>query len=1060
MRLYLLPMSESQIQGDADPLQTVDPALLVANRYRLLRVLHGKGESEVFLATDELRACQVCVKLLPALADVTEVRAEVSALRLLHVPGVARFLDEGIHEQRPFVVMEVVEGSPFPGAGCARTWADLEQRVIALFEIVARIHNRGVIHRDLKPDNVLVDENGNPCVLDFGLSSGAAIGSGHGVDEGAVGTPAYAAPEQLLGGAVDSRADLFALGIMIFEALVGHPPEDTKDLEFFLEARMDRPAPPISDLVSGCPGHVVRLVAKLLEREPNRRPRSAQDALGILRKEATDITDHLFPWLGSRASIERAIDDLAHVGYVEVIGERGMGRSRFLNELGRAFEAQGGRWRALEGSPDAGKSRSCLQQLHELVHQSAADREAWVGTLRSEIAHSDTLITIDDWEQVDVLSKAAIYRELERSPRAIQGLCIASEQGSGAVGSTEHIDLKALTPADLEQLFEGPDRLFHFKQDGAKELFGRTLGNPARLLREVGSWVRAGLARWSGDHLVLERRALGSLRMGAGAAMTLGAASQDDVVLSLLGEELLAWIYLAGRMASPQLLSQATGHDLANVCSQLEELIACGAILSNAKTGILLLRLPGQLQSWPETKRRAAHAKLSALVPGPSPDRLQQKIAAGLWGDVVHEARLVASQLADEGKLSDAEATLVMGLASAKRGEEPLGELLLLEQWVRVSMGIFTPLAVDRVLYELAKMRARCPVFSTELEHLERLGKAALVVLRGGGEDCLELVLSVPSFSDPEMERWRTALAVQAARGASEEREEGLLASIAKTLGPSSPPSLLASFSEWMGRLNYRKNLPLVAAEYFGRAQRDAPTQSQRLSALLNGASALLDAARPAEAAELAEEARQLASDCRHTLFEVRSEWVLRTASYRGDFASSVDLDLVGAAGRIGVSDQEALVCLTEAAIGWRAGSPLAAALAHRASVLWENQGKVWGALLAQALEAASAEHPPHLPWIRTVLLDLGVGALSCPDLFLGAQSLALVGMCQEGALLELAQAAGEMADKVRRISQSEEDHFGLEGRREVLSSSEILRGLERIRGVAQRDSDQRIGQA
>ncbi|MEZ4309091.1 MAG: protein kinase, partial [Polyangiaceae bacterium] len=144
----------------------------LAGRYKLHALLGRGGNGEVWEAEDRLSTGRVAVKILDRGrgAAAARVRREVSALRLLHLPGVVHLLDEGVESGRAYLVMERVNGEPFPGVPAPAAWERIEPVVTGLLETLSRIHAAGVVHRDLKPANVLVTPEGRPVVLDFGIS--------------------------------------------------------------------------------------------------------------------------------------------------------------------------------------------------------------------------------------------------------------------------------------------------------------------------------------------------------------------------------------------------------------------------------------------------------------------------------------------------------------------------------------------------------------------------------------------------------------------------------------------------------------------------------------------------------------------------------------------------------------------------------------------------------------------------------------------------------------------------------------------------------------------------
>ncbi len=251
-------------------------------RYLLAERLGEGGFGRVYAARDHLLGRDVAVKVLQGEADESARRRhkELSALRLLDLPGVVRLLDSGKLGTESWFVMERVRGHAFPGTDGLLKWDALEPIAVELLRILARIHRAGFIHGDLKPSNVLVTAEGKPIVLDLGLAHVAE--PGEGTVSHFAGTPLYMSPEMARGAPSTPQSDLYAIGLMLWRALTGEWPEDARTPDDVLAERAHGMRRTISSRLPGLPAHVGSIIDSLTEPEAEDRPQSALDVIRIL----------------------------------------------------------------------------------------------------------------------------------------------------------------------------------------------------------------------------------------------------------------------------------------------------------------------------------------------------------------------------------------------------------------------------------------------------------------------------------------------------------------------------------------------------------------------------------------------------------------------------------------------------------------------------------------------------------------------------------------------------------------------------------------------------------
>jgi serine/threonine protein kinase len=258
---------------------------VVAGRFELLAAIGSGGVAEVHRARDLRSGDLVALKqLLPQLtADRAVSRRfvrEAEAARALDHPGIVRVLEAGEADGRPYLAMELVDGEDLRRRLDREghlPWPEARRIARALAEALAHAHTRGVVHRDVKPHNVLLA--GDAVKLgDFGLARVESMASLTGSSV-VWGSPEYMAPELFGRGRADPRTDLFSLGVVLFEMVTGHVPWKDRSLARLVSAVTDQPAP-LPSLGQG--PALDRLMAALLSPSPVLRPATAGEVLAAL----------------------------------------------------------------------------------------------------------------------------------------------------------------------------------------------------------------------------------------------------------------------------------------------------------------------------------------------------------------------------------------------------------------------------------------------------------------------------------------------------------------------------------------------------------------------------------------------------------------------------------------------------------------------------------------------------------------------------------------------------------------------------------------------------------
>ena len=369
---------------------------LIEGRFRVVRPMEGGGMSAVFLAKDESLGRSVVIKVLPKeLANpeaLERFRAEIALVATFAHPQIVPVLAAGELDGLPYFVMPYVEGESLRQR-LTRGPLSVREAVSILIDVaraLAFAHERGVVHRDIKPDNILLTAH-SAVVTDFGVAKSRTRAPM--TSEGtSLGTPTYMAPEQIAGDNVDARTDLYALGLVGYEMLVGAPPFVGPTVRKLMTSHLTEAPQPIARRRADVPVEVERMLMRCLAKEPAERPRSAMDVVRAFQEPTAAP---------------------APVTFAEVRGGvRGLVRAPSITLYALACLALGtGAMTAVYSAID----RALIQPL--------------------PFAHANELVTVyrSEHDMKDGPLSAPNYLDLARSVRQISRLAVLDQTTSGLV---------------------------------------------------------------------------------------------------------------------------------------------------------------------------------------------------------------------------------------------------------------------------------------------------------------------------------------------------------------------------------------------------------------------------------------------------------------------------------------------------------------------------------------------------------------------------------------------------------------------------------------------------
>ena len=291
---------------------------LLNGRYQIESVLGRGGMSTVYRAQDLTLKRPVALKIIhPHLTDnpqfLQRFEQEATAIARLRHPNIITVFDLHHDEENTYMVLELLEGTTLraeldrlKAAGLRLPLGETLAMFTVLCEAVAYAHKHQMVHRDIKPDNIILTADRDPILLDFGIAK-LMSGNSKTLAATTLGTATYMAPEQAKEGDIDHRADIYSLGVMLFELVSGEPPfQAESNMALFLK-HLNQSPPSLAKMGVDVPKLLVQIIERALAKEPHERFQQVEEMASAIALATADLDDP------TASSVRRHLDKLSRL---------------------------------------------------------------------------------------------------------------------------------------------------------------------------------------------------------------------------------------------------------------------------------------------------------------------------------------------------------------------------------------------------------------------------------------------------------------------------------------------------------------------------------------------------------------------------------------------------------------------------------------------------------------------------------------------------------------------------------------------------------------------------
>lgn len=429
---------------------------VIDNRYEVLSLIGVGGMSNVYRAVDKQTGQEVAIKFLKEEFFENEelvrrFKNESKAISLLNHECIIKVIDFNISDKEKYLVVEYIKGvtlKEFIENRGKLNWEETSVFANIILGALGHAHENGVVHRDLKPQNIMLTRDGQLKIMDFGIAR-LSTANQRTVTDKAIGSVHYISPEQVRGQSTDNRSDIYSIGIMMYEMLTGKLPFQSETAVSVALQQLSEEAPPISDYVQDVPKGMEQIVMKAIAKDPDKRYQSAQEMREDLQKVKDNPAVVLFP-------VAAQDDEQTKTVMVDTMAKKKTGKVKVKKSRRLLLPIMAGLATAFLISAAVAIYFIFKMSGNPLLsRQPDVELPSFVGMTESQVKATDYNFKFEfEYQYNDDYEKDVVFSQTPKAPRTVKEGSTVTLKVSKGVMTSEMPDLINFTRGEAQKVLD------------------------------------------------------------------------------------------------------------------------------------------------------------------------------------------------------------------------------------------------------------------------------------------------------------------------------------------------------------------------------------------------------------------------------------------------------------------------------------------------------------------------------------------------------------------------------------------------------------------------------